>query len=108
MNSNIKLYVVDFSSITSHKEVHPLLAEALDFPDYYGCNWDAFWDCITDMAGIPLHIEIRGLDVLTHIAPRHSKMLCECLKDFKHYEDDYYIDQIHIDIILGDNVISLT
>jgi hypothetical protein len=25
------------------------LGEALEFPDYYGQNWDAAWDCLTEL-----------------------------------------------------------
>lgn len=25
------------------------LGQALDFPDYYGQNWDAAWDCLTEL-----------------------------------------------------------
>nr|WP_257207653.1 barstar family protein [Bacillus cereus] len=29
------------------KEFYLLFKEKLEFPDFYGENWDAFWDCIT-------------------------------------------------------------
>ncbi len=28
-----------------------IIKKEFDFPDYYGANWDAFWDCLTDMVG---------------------------------------------------------
>lgn len=28
-------------------ELHQRFQDALDFPDYYGKNLDAFWDCIS-------------------------------------------------------------
>ena len=45
-------------------EIHFIIQKALDFPDYYGENLDALWDCLTDMVGRKIHIEIIGLDVL--------------------------------------------
>ena len=43
------LYTIDFRDVQNYAEVHLIIREALGFPDYYGCNWDAFWDCLTDM-----------------------------------------------------------
>lgn len=84
--------------------MHLIIKAALDFPDYYGCNWDAFWDCITDMIGQPLHIEIIGLD---KIHPEDAEILLELLKDAKHWDDDYYSDKTIIEIVNGDTKINI-
>ncbi len=38
-------YTVDFSKVKIYSEVHEVLMRDLDFPDYYGCNLDALYDC---------------------------------------------------------------
>lgn len=40
---------VDCSSITSAKELHRVLARSLDFPEWYGHNLDALYDCLTEL-----------------------------------------------------------
>ncbi len=55
-------YTLDFSKVTGMDEVHQIIKEELDFPDYYGRNMDALWDCLTDMVGDPLHIELIGFE----------------------------------------------
>jgi RNAse (barnase) inhibitor barstar len=30
-----------------------MLAQRLHFPDYFGANWDALWDCIRDLSWLP-------------------------------------------------------
>lgn len=32
------------------KEIHRYIACKLGFPEYYGCNLDALYDCLTDLA----------------------------------------------------------
>ncbi|MBQ3055411.1 MAG: barstar family protein [Oscillospiraceae bacterium] len=44
-------YTVDFRNVKHFLEVHFVIREGLDFPDYYGWNRDAFWDCITEPFG---------------------------------------------------------
>ncbi len=94
-------YIIDFTGVKYYLQVHEIIKEALDFPHYYGKNWDAFWDCLTDMVGDPLHIEIYGLNTMEKKFPGTSKMILECLTELKHYNNDKYAHEITIRIIDG-------
>lgn len=39
---------IDFSEFETTKEFHLWLKEQCHFPDYYGCNLDALYDCLSD------------------------------------------------------------
>ena len=66
-----KKYTVDFTNVQYYSEMHKIIQKSLDFPDYYGCNWAAFWDCLTDMYGDAIHIEIIGIDVILTYSARY-------------------------------------
>ena len=55
---NIKKYTLDFRNIERPSEVHTIIKDCFAFPDYYGRNWSAFWDCMTEIYGPAIHIEI--------------------------------------------------
>ncbi len=38
--------ILDFSDCKYLGEVHRLLKAKFGFPEYYGENWDALWDCL--------------------------------------------------------------
>lgn len=40
--------IIDCSGIKTPESLHQKLAEALQFPDYYGKNLDALFDCLTE------------------------------------------------------------
>lgn len=101
------LYVIDFSSVKYYLEMHKVIKDALDFPDYYGQNWSAFWDCLTDMVGDPINIEVRGLEVIERKFNGAVETLINILKDFKHYNNDRYVNDIHIVIASGDSKIEI-
>lgn len=102
-----ELYTIDFTNVQSYLELHFIIRKALDWPDYYGCNWDAFWDCLTNMVGRPVHIEIIGLDMIERKFDNAARTMIETLKEFKHYDDDEYVNDIQIEIVSGDTRISL-
>ena len=102
-----EVYTIDFTNVKNYLEMHFVIREALDWPEYYGCNWDAFWDCLTDMVGRPVHIEILGLDVIERKFGNAAKMMLDTLREFKHYEDDEFIEDIQIEIVTGDDRVSL-
>lgn len=106
----IEHYVVDFTNVKNYFDMHFIIRDSLDFPDYYGCNWSAFWDCLTDMITLDgkLHIEIIGLDIIKEKFDDSADMILKILKRFKHFGNSKYAEQIEIDIILGDNRIRLS
>ena len=95
-------YTIDFTKVNSYLEMHFVIRQALDWPDYYGCNWDAFWDCLTNMVGRPIHIEIIGLDVVERKFDDAAKTMVDILREFKHYENDAFIEDIKIEILRND------
>ena len=95
-------YTIDFTNVKYYLEMHGVIWHALAFPDYYGCNWDAFWDCLTNMVGRPIHIEIIGLDVIERKFDGTAERMIEILREFKHYEDDEFVDDIRIEIVDDD------
>lgn len=100
-------YTIDFTNVEHYLEMHFIIAKSLDFPDYYGCNWSAFWDCLTDMYGDPIHIEIIGLDVIERKFDDSASKMIKILKRFKHFNDGLFSDSIKIEIVSGDNRVSI-
>lgn len=41
--------LIDGSIITTKDQLHSLFAEQLRFPEWYGNNLDALYDCLTDI-----------------------------------------------------------
>lgn len=44
----MEIVTIDCARIHTADDFHEALAQALDFPDYYGKNLDALFDCLTD------------------------------------------------------------
>ena len=94
-------YTLDFSEVKYIYDVHQIIKKEFDFPDYYGANWDAFWDCLTDIASRPLHVKLMGVEILQKKFPWDTDVMLKTFKDLKHWANDLYKDQIIIEIIIG-------
>lgn len=46
----VKVFQIDGKKIHNKKSFLNEIAEKLKFPKYFGFNWDAFNDCITDLS----------------------------------------------------------
>ena len=58
----VKRVILDCEKLLRRKQAHLYLAEMLDFPDYYGKNLDALYDCLTELGECTIVLE--GEDIL--------------------------------------------
>ena len=44
----MRICILDGNKLTNRELLHNALAESLSFPNWYGRNLDALYDCLTD------------------------------------------------------------
>ncbi|MDR1529711.1 MAG: barstar family protein [Burkholderiales bacterium] len=64
--SSLRYYPVNCENILNKKQLLNLFADALEFPDYFGYNWDALYDVLCDddwidEHGVVLHLKHTAL-----------------------------------------------
>lgn len=79
------LFHVEGGTADSKDGFLELMSKALNFPDYFGMNWDAFEDCLTDMvsheeAGGYL-ILYKGFETFAEKEPEDFSTALEIFKD---------------------------
>ena len=82
----MKKIVLDGKKFIDSRTTHKILKNTFKFPDYYGENLDAFWDCITDHAIDCLHdgpekIIWKNFNLSRENIGDEADMLLECLND---------------------------
>lgn len=83
-NLNIVTHEIDCSSINSEEDLFDRFAETLNFPDYFGKNWNALWDMLTDLSWLPEKNRVIILDNISHIGrqePYMVNLMFEYLRD---------------------------
>jgi RNAse (barnase) inhibitor barstar len=81
---------IDVSPAEDERSLHALLAQALEFPNFYGMNWSAFWDAITGLVQIPTHVRFAGWEHLNDRTPHGAAMLRQALERYQHqYRPDF-------------------
>ena len=65
--------------------LHQRIRKAFGFPDYYGENWDAMWDCLTDVFLQPVqrHIVVEGFDAMPQGLRAYAAPMQEIFSDLQ-------------------------
>jgi RNAse (barnase) inhibitor barstar len=72
---------IDVGEIQTTRDLHVLLRERLDFPEFYGHNWSAFWDAINGLVEMPSRIKFLNWDHLEQHRSFDARMLKQCLTE---------------------------
>ena len=90
---------IDMSQVANNKHLHNLLAEKLQFPKFYGNNWDALWDSITGLVEMPDKLILYNWNQFQNELPKDAKTLKELVEDY-----NIETNKKKIEIKAGNNV----
>lgn len=51
--SGLSIFRIDLAAVRDKDALFERLATALEFPDWFGRNWDALADCLSDLSWMP-------------------------------------------------------
>lgn len=107
MDNNTNNYVIDFKDVKGIYDMFEIISTAMGFPDYFGNNWDAFWDCLTEIANLKMKIDVLNFDVLKQVSEKDSDIFTELITDFKYYYNGKWADLKEITVYDGDKIIHI-
>ncbi|WRS26479.1 barstar family protein [Oscillospiraceae bacterium MB08-C2-2] len=77
-----KIITLDLTGCKSLDELHQRIKGAFNFPNFYGKNWDAFWDLLWSECDAD-KVEIIGENTLPKDFIWHLEKMHEVLQDNK-------------------------
>ncbi len=79
-----RVCTLDLTGVATKEELLSRAAQALEFPAYFGGNWDAFEECVNDLAWLPARgyvLHLRGPQSLAERAPETFATLLGILQE---------------------------
>ena len=83
-----KIITLDLTGCKYLGEIHQRIKKAFDFPDFYGENWDAFWDLLRTECDADKIVIIGEETVSKELVPS-MEMINEILQELKEHLEKY-------------------
>ena len=83
-----KITTLDLTGCKYLGENHPRIKQAFKFPDFYGENWDAFWDLLRTECDADKIVIIGEETVSKELVPS-MEMINEILQELKEHLEKY-------------------
>jgi len=75
------------AGVGTRDQLFDVLSGELNFPSYFGRNWDALWDCLGDLSWIDRRRVIIAHEAVPDLDPAtlrsYLELLAQCVMDWK-------------------------
>ena len=95
------MHRINLSKITDKDGFLDAIGKALDFPDWYGHNWDALADCLTDLSWMAADGYVIVLDHADAFARANPTDFATALSIFQDAADTWREDGIPFWALIG-------
>lgn len=91
---NPEFKFIDLGGIVNIKHLHDTFAERLYFPEFYGNNWDAFWDSISGIVEMPKYLTLTNWDKFEKTFKKDAEILKEIIVDYNNQNPEKKIETV--------------
>lgn len=83
--------ILDGGKVDNKDQLHAVLKETLQLPDYYGNNLDALWDCLTGWVEMPLMIRWLHFQESEEKLGEYSQLLLQLFRDAEEEIEGFHL-----------------
>ena len=83
----IKKAVIDLTDCKYIMDLHERIRVGMNFPDWYGKNWDAFWDMINRETDCEF-VTVKGCNTVARELKKEIEIMEELFEENKQYWKD--------------------
>ena len=94
----MKIIELDLTGCVSLFEIHERIRVAFDFPEWYGKNWDAFWDLLWSECDADKVI-VKGTKSLSQDFEKHIAIMCKILEKEVSFRNNDYLYPFSYEIV---------
>jgi RNAse (barnase) inhibitor barstar len=98
LSCRLEYFCVDLKPAKEKADFLKIVAGSLGFPSYYGINWDAFADCLTDMSWKPASgyvLDFNHFEVFARQSPQDAEIVMSimdsCISYWKEKSVPFYV-----------------
>ena len=93
----MKIITLDLTNCKDLQELHDRIRVAFDFPDWYGENWDAFWDLLRSECDADKVI-VKGVHTASQKLDKHIGIMFGILERNKEWCKEMGFDPFSYEI----------
>ncbi len=98
------VYRIDLSAVRDKTTLMERLAVALQFPDWFGHNWDALADCLSDLSWLPAGGHVLLLEHCDDLQAAHAENFATALQVFAATADTWRTENIPFWVLIDVHV----
>lgn len=90
-DQKVRDIILDGGKVDNRDQMHAVLKEALQLPDYYGNNLDALWDCLTGWVEMPLMIRWLHFQESEEKLGEYSQLLLQLFRNAEEEIEGFHL-----------------
>lgn len=94
-----KIVTIHMENVKTPLELQHKLKQILGMPDFYGENWDAYWDAITGLISLPDELILDGWHKYKSIQREDAEKFERIMKEYNALEDYKHCECIYMKYI---------